>query len=45
MRALFQLRIMDELTVSRVAEKETAHSIDAVVDWSREMKQLRKDRS
>ncbi|KAK9582311.1 hypothetical protein V6Z93_008655 [Aspergillus fumigatus] len=28
-----------------VAEKETAHSIDAVVDWSREMKQLRKDSS
>jgi hypothetical protein len=31
---------MGKVDDSRVVEKETAHSIDAVVDWSKEMRQL-----
>ncbi|KAK9579538.1 hypothetical protein V6Z96_005508 [Aspergillus fumigatus] len=42
LKTYFILVILNDRSV---AEKETAHSIDAVVDWSREMKQLRKDRS
>ncbi|KAK9550351.1 hypothetical protein V6Z98_006869 [Aspergillus fumigatus] len=42
LKTYFILVILNDRSV---AEKETAHSIDAVVDWSREMKQLRKDSS
>ncbi|KAH2081089.1 hypothetical protein KXV84_003593 [Aspergillus fumigatus] len=40
LKTYFILVILNDRSV---AEKETAHSLDAVVDWSREMKQLRKD--
>ncbi|KAH1500083.1 hypothetical protein KXW25_006999 [Aspergillus fumigatus] len=40
-----QRRTTRQSRLAKVVEKETAHSIDAVVDWSREMKQLRKEKT
>ncbi|KAH2311314.1 hypothetical protein KXW18_006024 [Aspergillus fumigatus] len=40
-----QRRTTRQSRLAKVVEKETAHSIDAVVDWSREMKQLRKGKT
>ncbi|GIC90547.1 uncharacterized protein Aud_006982 [Aspergillus udagawae] len=42
LKTYFILVILNDRSV---VEKETAHSIDAVVDWSREMRQLREEKT